>query len=308
MAIDRLASLITPESAGAQFYYATYVAPETDPNLHHITMLGEDFHWVGSLAPLTWYMETVIYGTGDNGSNNFAKGDYVGGAFMRFRIQGGGGGGGGALGSASGSGTGGSGGGGCYGEGLILFEDMATTETITVGSGGGGGSTSGGNGSDGGATSIGSHASVDGGGGGAGEASPTTGNAGATRGQGATSSSGCDLTIWGGDGVNGRTLSGFPVEVHLGGASHLSSPNGVSDSVNQNGPVGSNWGGGGLGGVVFQNSTGRAGGDGADGLCILDIYGGPIAGSTVLCVRTKQIPLMILGVVLGDITTADVGS
>lgn len=198
------------------------------------------------------YVDTVYF----TSSGTFTKADYPWLRAIRVKCQGAGGGGGaGTIDYRCGSG----GGGGAYAEDFITdIVSLSASETVTVGAKGLGGVAA--SGSSGGASSFGSVVVC---GGGAFGVVPT--NAG---GAGGTVSTSNELIIngsnggWGGqytDGGNG-----------LGGHSFLGfgAPNSIAGG---GGLPGLPYGGGGSGGYRFTSTT-RQGGDGADGIVIVELY------------------------------------
>ena len=224
----------------------------------------------------TAYVDDVDKGGGGLGlrgvdvftaDGTFSKGDYPWLRAVRVRVVGGGGGGGGAA-SGSGFGVAGCGGGGAYCEAFVDVASLATSETVTVGAGGAGGAAGNNGGSNGDPSSFGSHAEAGGGFAGGG-GNNTTGNSFNGGGRGGAAVSG-DIQTDGQDGSGGAVHSGWPVRQGMGGSSHLGG-GAKYPSFQANGNDGHNYGGGASGG--FANSSDTAGGDGADGIVIVELYG-----------------------------------
>lgn len=215
------------------------------------------------------YGDTVYY----TSSDTFDKRDYPGLKAVRVIVQGGGGGGGGVSTTAAGqSAEAGGGGGGGYSEKFLLYEDLGDTETVTVGAGGSGGSAGANNGSTGGTSSFGSHCSASGGDGGIGGSSGVNNQ---QSGGGGGSGSGGDLNLWGDYGlygvVRGGTTMGFQ---NFGGSAKLGAMTRTAHSFNASGTNnGRGYGGGGSGARNNPSSSpALAGGDGADGIVIVELY------------------------------------
>jgi len=202
------------------------------------------------------YHSTVYF----TSSGSFTKASYPWLRAVRVRVQGAGGGGGGT--DTNDNGAGGAGAGGCA-ELFIEASSLSTSVTVTVGSGGAGGAVNTNiTGSNGGNSGFGSYATGSGGLGGAG-----TGSVGG-QGGGGTASGGLVIPGKHGGGVN--VIPGFGGDAFLG---HGGSPVGTTNSpaVHNNRKDGRNYGGGGAG--AWQKSgTGTTGGDGADGIVIVELY------------------------------------
>jgi hypothetical protein len=228
--------------------------------------------WV---APV--YSQTVYYTTA--GTDSFTKATYPNIKAVKVRVIGGGAGGGGAATTITGRWAGGGGGGGGgYAEKYILASALGTTETVTVGAGGNAGSAGNNNGSSGGTSSFGSHCSATGGSGGDGSAA-TTNVFGSDGGVGGTGTGG-DINMPGQRGGEGFTIgnsggnffraaiAGAGGDSVIGvGATNRGTPSALT------GASGSVYGGGGEGGVTTEGeTTARAGGAGASGIVIVDIF------------------------------------
>lgn len=254
---------------GAWWRVANFLVEAADTNMAATTMT--DFRLLADPYDLRLergaVLQQVVRFTG---SGTFTKANYPGMKRARVMVQGGGGAGGGAI-AAPASQTSGTGGGqgGAYAESWVEASAMASSVTVTVGAGGSG--VTGGAGLDGGQSSFGSTVVAGGGTGGA------IGNAGNTLfgqngGMGAQSMTG-DIQIGGGAGVMGARL-GTLAGQHLagvGGSSRLGQ--GGDPGRNANGGAGRGYGGGGGGSSSDPSGSSRAGGNGAPGIVIVEIYG-----------------------------------
>lgn len=189
---------------------------------------------------------------------------------------GGGGGGGGSdtNGGASAVSVGGGGGAGSTCVEIFHPDQLAATETVTVGTGGAGGSAGGGNGSTGASSTFGTtpfHTAAGGllgtGGGVVGAAGTTV----AASGVGGTATNGL-LNISGGSGGVGSANTAASVGGH-GGASLWGGGGrggiGINASSGGAGAAGVSYGSGGGGSATVENTGGAAGGAGADGYCLV---------------------------------------
>jgi hypothetical protein len=208
-------------------------------------------------------------------SGTFEKGDYPGLYGINVRLVGGGGGGGGVTGASSQASVGGAGSGGGYSEKFILVASLDASETVTIGSGGSGGAAGNNAGSSGNTTSFGSHCQGTGGGGGNGMAStsvlPALGGDSGEPGVG----SGGDINIKGNVGVMGlipTSSANVAIPSVGGGTPFAGSVAPVLSSGQTNGINGDGYGGGGSGGFSTNNAVDRAGGNGANGVCIIYVY------------------------------------
>lgn len=219
------------------------------------------------------YLETVVFTAG----GSFSKASYPDARLARVTVIGAGGGGGGANSSATSVETAAAGGGGGgFSKEDILLSAMGASETVTIGTGGAAGSTSGTDGSAGGTTSFGSFLQATGGNGGDGtgnnasfddRARPAEGGLGSggdINGSGQSSSTGAGGTS-GGDAAIGGSGGG----TILGGGGIGGESQGTSN-VN-NATDGNAYGGGG-GGASDTTASGMSGGDGADGVVIVELY------------------------------------
>ena len=207
-------------------------------------------------------------------NSNFTKASYPALRAIFFRVQGGGGGGGGAATTGAGqNAVAASGGGGGYAEAWITnIAGIAASAPITVGSGGAGGGAGNLSGVAGAASSF---LSVTGGGGQPGSGSPaavvpTSDSVGGVGGTGA----GGTLNIAGGRGGAGFAFSNIRALLASPGSSMFSPAGGLFGwVVGSSGPAGTGLGGGGIGGANVQNQTiARTGGNGSDGIVIIDLY------------------------------------
>lgn len=209
------------------------------------------------------YMGTLYY----TSNGTFKKADYPGLRAVKVKAQGGGGAGGGRSGSGPSVGAGGGGGG--YGEKFILADDLAPSESITVGQGGSGrGANSGLAGS---ASSFGNHITARGGDGGDWTA---TLNSTAQGGNGGTVS-GADFFVPGQIGQQARIYDGNSVRIFFpgsGGSSFLGL-GALSFAPGQTGSgrTGTGWGAGGSG--ASGSASDQPGGDGRQGIVIVELYG-----------------------------------
>lgn len=302
--IDRIAKAINGSGGAPTIYYGTYVAPEgVDANLHHITILSETFHFIPSSMSLIWKMQTVYF----TNSGTFTKANYKNLLFVEAQVIGGGGAGGGASATGASQWSFGDGGGaGEYARGRILASALSASETVTIGAGGVGGTGAGG---DGGTTSLGAHITAVGGGGGSvrpatvglnfsadhsAKAGGTGGTGGDFRTRGSAGGTGVGITAPTGTGQRGG--DGAPSQFGGGGVG----------GANATGGAGEGYGAGGGGAARGQSLGALNGANGAKGGVILDLYGGPAVGSTVVLLKSDLVPLTIIGVLAGDNTLATV--
>jgi hypothetical protein len=220
------------------------------------------------------FVETVYF----TSSGTFTKATYPWLRAIRVKCVGAGGGGGGAASTAgSQAAEGGGGGGGAYAESFITnIAGLDASVTITRGGAGAGGSAGANNGSTGGNSSFGASVIAVGGGGGggcpAGAVNTQVGNSG--TGGLRTSSTG-DLTISGQRGEIKIPQNAVTVYGGYGGKSLLSNSQSPSASIGSGGAgdTGVLYGGGGGGGFnSASNATARAGGNGANGIVIVELY------------------------------------
>jgi hypothetical protein len=209
-----------------------------------------------------FFVETVYF----TSSGTFSKADYPWLRAIRVKCVGGGGGGAGAGVNNRG---GGGGAGGNYAESFITdIAGLASAVTVTRGAGGAGGAAGSNNGTAGGGSSFGAVVIANGGGGGL---HPIAGGAG-----GSTSASGTgQVEFFGGGGsssANSNDASLGALPGGTGGSSHLGGAGrgGNNVSTGQDGFAGKQYGGG--GGGAYRISANFAGGSGADGLVVVELY------------------------------------
>ena len=198
-----------------------------------------------------FYRETLYF----TSSGDFKKADFPWLRAIRVKCQGAGGAGGSIQ---NGTGVSGAGSGGGYAESFIAdIESLPDTVQVTVGAGGT--TVTGGDGNPGGDSSFGSIVEATGGGGGGSNGSTSTPGAGTG-----------DFNIDGGWGAPGGSGTDFPSGV--GGSSYMGSGGaGRRHGSNGFGGVGRGYGGG--GGACRQGTSGTAtGGNGADGIVIVELY------------------------------------
>jgi hypothetical protein len=213
------------------------------------------------------YVDTVYF----TSSGTFTKATYPWLRAIRVKCVGGGGGGGGnpATGAGQASVAGGGGGGG-YAEAFITdIAGLSSSVSITVGAGGsGGGASDNAAGTNGGDSSFGSV--ILGGGGSAGQGgSPSTGSG--QRSGGAGGSGTGDFVVAGGRGFPGDYDIGQIFQRGYGGQSHLA-PAATTAANSRNVSNGVIYGGGGSGSHLRASSAALAGGNGADGIVIVELY------------------------------------
>jgi hypothetical protein len=212
------------------------------------------------------------------GTSSFTKATYPWATKIKVMVQAGGAGGGGADSTSSTQLSCGAGGaGGAYAESWLSISALGTSETVTVGAGGTG--IAGNSGNSGGSSSFGTLVSA-GGSTGGGRIAAGNGNSLGSAGTGGTSMTG-DVEIGGGDGhLATRTAETSPSpDVALlcvpgqGGDSHMGHGSKSGSGITGVGVAGDAYGGGGSGARAgFSNLTDLAGGDGADGIVIVEIY------------------------------------
>lgn len=210
----------------------------------------------------------VVYTSG----GTFEKADYPWARSVRVRVVGGGGGGG--VGHTTGVGeraAGGGGGGGGYAESVIDIATITATVTVTVGAGGAGGSSGDNDGFPGDPSSFGSYVVATGGSGGN-EGNASSSYLPAIAGVGGSGTAG-DIQSHGSPGTNGIVSTG-----NQAGGSGGSTPLGggargnLGDTTSGVGGNGNEYGGGGAGGFVAPSESYRDGGDGADGVVIVEVW------------------------------------
>lgn len=178
-------------------------------------------------------------------------------------LVGGSSGGGGVIGAASGQGEGSAAGGAGYCEKWYDSSALGATESLTVGAAGAG--VSGANGTAGTASVFkGMTASP----GGVGLVLTSTATTGAATGAGGGAATGGDINIPGGQGGNGRVITGLAILAARGGDSHLGRGGLVGTSAGARAATG--YGAGGSG--AFATTTSVAGGNGSAGLVVVETY------------------------------------
>lgn len=261
-------------SQGQMFWGDGTASPDTNLYRSAANTLKTDDNLVvaGSFTPSVGYLykQTVFFVA--NGT--FTKASYTGLRAVRVRCQAGGNGGGGAAATAASQTSGGSGGqAGGYAESFILAASLAANETVTVGAGGAG--VSGASGAEGADTSFGSLVVADHGDtGSVGLVAGTAGTAGWVRGGQDLQFNTGDLIISGSGGGSGGRLGTSGAAGGTGGNSPLGAGGGgagitTGSAAGQNAI---NWGGGGGGAANGPSNSARAGGNGGNGIVIVDIY------------------------------------
>jgi hypothetical protein len=217
---------------------------------------GSAFVNVASVGTSAFRFVTTVYFTS---SGTFSKATYPWLRAIRVKCQGGGGGGGGV---ASGPGVAAAGGGGSGGSAESFITDIAGLDasvTVTTGVGGAGRSGAGNiSGFTGGTSSFGSLSALGGGGG-------EMAGAGVTDRQGGSpgTASGADLAISGFAGHASNSFRGGAGGGFGGGDWQAQSNSGLNAT--------GSYGGGG-GGALQGDGTSRAGGNGANGIVIIELY------------------------------------
>lgn len=186
---------------------------------------------------------------------------------VKVTVIGAGGGGGNTDGSQS-TGDAAAGGGGGGSSIKLIDVSSISSETVTIGSGGAGSTSSGGTGSAGGGTSFGSHCSASGGSGG--EGSTLNSGPGVPGNGGVGSSGDINLTGWAGTpGDKTQEYGGGGGASILGGGAPVTvNPTGTP----QTGASGVTPGAGGAAGFFHSGGGSADGGDGADGIVIVEEY------------------------------------
>lgn len=209
-------------------------------------------------------MDTVSTTTVFTAGGTFTK--PTGCRYVKVRLVGGGGGGAVGFSTAAGQGTaGGGGGGGGYAEETIPASSLTASTTVTVGSGGVGANPP----TAGGTTSFGAFLSATGGQPGV-SSSPATASV-SDGGQGGVGTGG-SINIDGEDGDVGRVAAGEPQPAR-GGASQLGAGGRQGTNVNTAvGAIGQAYGGGGAGGACRPVFGPALGGNGTQGVVIVEAY------------------------------------
>lgn len=207
-------------------------------------------------------------------NGTFTKASYPWLRAIRVKVQGGGGAGGGSVATGSGvNSEGGGGGGGGYAESFITnIAGLASSVAVTVGAGGTG--VTGGGGNSGGTSSFGTAVVATGGSGGGAKSASAVAGFGVSGGSGGEGTAG-DLLIFGGGGQAGIGsatigIGGAGGNSFLGGGAWGQASGATGGGGN--GPAGENYGGGGGGALGNQSSSARAGGAGAPGIVIVELY------------------------------------
>lgn len=204
-----------------------------------------------------------------------SNGTYTPTAGLRYALMiatGGGGGGGGADCTDSSAGTmGGGGGAGATAIGVFSASTIGASRSITIGAGGTAGSDTGGNGGNGGTTTVSELLSAGGGFGGEGIAANNHDRV-ANGGSGGSATVGALLIAGGGGGAGTSPFTSTGI-IHsgVGGASFWGGGGrgqAINTGVSIAGEAGRAYGSGGSG-AVSQNTTGAAGGAGANGVVVI---------------------------------------
>lgn len=207
------------------------------------------------------HQEFTASGTWTNPSPTVAKP-------VRIRVQGPGGAGGGAPNTGAGVASCGAGGeAGAYAESWMLTTDLGTSETVTVGTGGAGNSAAAGDAGSG-PSSFGAHVSADEG---------TFGNIlsasatllSQTGGNSAQAMTG-DIQIAGQAG--GASIRNLEASVGGKGGDSMLGRGGAQRAHTANGFSATGYGGGGGGACNGASDADRTGGDGTDGIVIVDVF------------------------------------
>lgn len=224
------------------------------------------------------FLDVVVFD--QIGSHGFSKIDFPGIRAVYVRVQAGGGGGGATRdNNADQASSSGGGAGGQYVEAFVFENQLLSTETVTVGDGGDGG-TAGGNGQLGDQSSFGSHAIAQGGPGGF-SRGPSTGFRGSTG--AATPDFGAavgDVVVNGSGGFGGFSFGANRIPSSTadqgmrgtGGQSHLGGHTRQIRGHTFGPSPGTLYGGGGAGRVSGHGEDGKDGGDGRQGIVVVEVY------------------------------------
>lgn len=210
-------------------------------------------------------------------SGTFTKATYPGMKGMRVRVQGGGGGGIGADVTVAGQqSAGGGGGGGAYAESFLTPDQLAASETVTVGVGGAGTSCASSQGGTGGTSSFGSLVSASGGFGGflCMSAGSTPSLSRSVGGEGRGTGTG-QIIIPGTDGGSAVRIDGTTTSALAGGRGGDSEAGkgGIAASSNAGSKSsGDGFGGGGSGAFNTPNSAAEDGAPGGPGVVVVIIF------------------------------------
>jgi hypothetical protein len=218
--------------------------------------------WVNETASGGGGLSNVVYFTA-NGT--FTKGDYPGATAFRVKVQAAGGGGGGS--GTTENRAGGGGGGGAYSELLITdIVGLSSPVSITVGAGGSGGAAGANDGTAGGSSSFGATVVCAGGGGG------NSGDGTFVADNGGTVTTAGDFSLQGQGGA--PRVATNTAGAGQGGSSRLGYQGGqvqLLTSGNVTGLAGAGFGGGGQG--ARRGAQNNAGGNGAPGIVIVEVFG-----------------------------------
>lgn len=226
--------------------------------------------YVDAAVSAGYHLKQIVVFTS---SGTFSKASYAWLRAIRVRVQGAGGAGGGCAATSGANYSLGAGGGaGGYAEALITdIAGLASSVTVTVGAGGTG--VSGDNGGAGGSSSFGSLVAATGGTGGARKINDPYAPY-QLPGEGGSGTAGDLLLVGNGGGVGAgySTLgsSGPGGGAQLGGGGRAVAFG--SGSTSNPGNPGGNYGGGGSGAYGTATSVARAGGNGAPGIVILELF------------------------------------
>ena len=217
------------------------------------------------------YVDSVYF----TSNGTFTKADYPWLRAVRLKMVGGGGGGGGAAATGATTTCAASGGGaGVYGEVFITdIAALSSSITVTVGAGGGGGAAGANDGAAGGTTSFGASISVDGGPYGIGITAGTSPRI-RTANSASTGNTGVDFSIPGNAGGPGWAIDGLFIP-GVGGENVFSARSNVTlggASSSRDGPAGRDYGGGGSGAGNGFSRSGASGGNGADGIVVVELF------------------------------------
>lgn len=210
-------------------------------------------------------------------SGTFTKASYPGMKGIRVRVQGGGGGGMGADVTAAGQqSAGGGGGGGAYAESFLTPDQLAASETVTVGAGGTAGSCASSQGGTGGTSSFGTLVSASGGFGGflcmfAGSTPSVSRSVG---GEGRGTATG-QIIIPGTDGGNALRIDGSTPAALTSGQGGNSQGGKGGPAASSNGSAkssGDGFGGGGSGAYNTPSQTAEDGAPGGPGVVVVIIF------------------------------------
>ena len=211
------------------------------------------------------------------GAGTFSKSSYPNLKGLRVKMVGGGGGAGAASATVSGSfANGGAGGGAGYVEVWVPASALGATTSYTVGAGGAGGAYPSTTPASGGTTSFGTIAWAYGGNPGANDtqnALPGIGNSPGAPVGGSITAGYQGITITGAYGGRGWASGLYILTTVLGGTSYLGTQSPTYPYTSGNGNNANNYGTGGQGGKnIGAQATNRTGGNGSDGVIILEVY------------------------------------